>query len=198
MKDINLSKSLSYLLRHGAQEAKLPMSPDGFVRVDEILKQTRFHTVCVDDVRRVVETNQKRRFTLKQDAEARLLIRADQGHSLPGLDIDLAPITSSTQAPLVVHGTSTRAWASIRDEGLKPMGRVHIHFAPGRLGEEGVISGMRASASVFIYINLDKALGAGMRFFRSQNGVILSSGLEWVIATDYFDKVIDKHGNILL
>ena len=38
------------------------------------------------------------------------------------------------------------------------MNRTHIHFAPGLPKESGVISGMRASAQVYIYIDMEKAL----------------------------------------
>ena len=38
------------------------------------------------------------------------------------------------------------------------MNRNHIHFASGLLGENGVISGMRSSCEICIYIDLEKAL----------------------------------------
>ena len=34
---VRLSKSLSYLLRHGSEKAGLRMEPDGFVRLSEML-----------------------------------------------------------------------------------------------------------------------------------------------------------------
>jgi hypothetical protein len=38
------------------------------------------------------------------------------------------------------------------------------------------VSGFRASCDVMIYINLPAALSAGIAFFRSANGVILTEG----------------------
>lgn len=41
-----------------------------------------------------------------------------------------------------------------------------------------VVSGMRKDAEVLIYIDLKTALGKGMKWYRSENGVILTEGLE--------------------
>ncbi|KKZ58456.1 hypothetical protein EMCG_00947 [[Emmonsia] crescens] len=110
----------------------------------------------------------------------------------------------STPPPLpdtVVHGTYHAAWPSIlASGGLKCMSRNHIHFATGPAlssvlpegrggpvvvtppglgaGTGGVISGMRADAQILIYVDLKKALEAGVPFWRSENGVILSEGMD--------------------
>jgi len=74
------------------------------------------------------------------------------------------------------------------------MKRNHIHFATGLLGEEGVISGMRHSCNVLIYIDLEKALKDGVKFFKSENGVVLTEGVngEGYLPNDYFKKVVMK------
>jgi len=41
----------------------------------------------------------------------------------------------------VVHGTYRHAWPKIKVEGLKTMGRNHIHFAIGTPERSEVISG---------------------------------------------------------
>ncbi|VEL16698.1 unnamed protein product [Protopolystoma xenopodis] len=70
----------------------------------------------------------------------------------------LRPILDAQEFPRVAHGTYYKNWEKICKEGLSRMGRTHIHFAPGEVGEEGVISGMRGSAEIIIYIDLKKAL----------------------------------------
>ena len=35
--EVRISKTLSWILRHGSESLKLPMHPDGFVRVDVIV-----------------------------------------------------------------------------------------------------------------------------------------------------------------
>ena len=46
-------------------------------------------------------------------------------------------------------------------EGLKRMARNHIHFAAGEQSSSGVISGMRYSVEVKIYIDVARALEDG-------------------------------------
>ena len=95
------------------------------------------------------------------------------------------------------------------------MKRNHIHLAQG-VPSDGVISGeqemlhvrkpiyshchagMRNSAQVLIYINLERALAGGLKFYLSDNGVILSEGNETgVIPPIYFEKVTDKQGRLV-
>lgn len=73
--------------------------------------------------------------------------------------------------------------------GLSKMKRNHIHLAQGVPGE-GVISGMRTSSQVLIFINLQKALDAGIKFFLSNNGVILTEGDdEGFLRPEFFERV---------
>ncbi|BFZ07242.1 hypothetical protein BsWGS_10281 [Bradybaena similaris] len=191
---VKISKSLSYLLRHGAEKEGFRFQPGGYLYVDEILKHKNFQSVSVENIKHIVENNDKQRFALEEDtATGRLKIRANQGHSLEVDDLELKPITEASDYPVVVHGTNDRAYRSIASQGLKTMGRNHIHFAAGEPGVSGVISGMRASCTVMIYLNLSKALQDGLKFFLSANGVILSPGNDdGIIPPVYFDKVIDR------
>jgi hypothetical protein len=55
----------------------------GFLYVDEILGKPRFKKYTVDDVKSVVESNEKQRFYMETDADSgRFKIRANQGHTL--------------------------------------------------------------------------------------------------------------------
>jgi 2'-phosphotransferase len=140
------------------------------------------------------------------------LIRANQGHSI-NVDEDglLEPVTLESEVPsTVVHGTTAKAWPLIISSGgLKKMTRNHVHFAPGlpsgfkslaeasSTGDEGkkepVISGMRNSSSILIFIDVRQALESGIKFWRSANGVILSNGNDkGVIPTQYFQRVEDR------
>jgi hypothetical protein len=38
------------------------------------------------------------------------------------------------------------------------MNRLHIHFSPGELGDSQVISGLRSSCQLYIYIDSERAL----------------------------------------
>ena len=78
-------------------------------------------------------------------------------------DLELSAIETSSDAPVVIHGTYFRNWNSIQKEGLSRMNRQHVHFSPGEPGSDKVISGMRSTCQVWIYIDLSKALaGSGV------------------------------------
>ena len=70
------------------------------------------------------------------------------------------------------------------------MTRNHVHFAVHEPGHRELISGMRSRAEVLIYLDVPKALDAGMNLWRSSNNVLLTRGLDGVIPIDYFSKVV--------
>jgi 2'-phosphotransferase len=147
------------------------------------------------------------------------LIRANQGHSIK-VDTEglLTPITTEAgNVPsVVVHGTDEPSWKLIlKSGGLRRMGRNHMHFASGlpvgfcehdadRAGiaategkeEPPVISGMRRSSTVLIYIEINAALEAGIKFFISENGVILTEGNEkGILPYEFFKRVESRKQN---
>lgn len=74
------------------------------------------------------------------------------------------------------------------------MGRNHIHFAPNLPQNSTVISGMRRDAHLLFYIDLPKALAAGIPFWRSENEVILSEGdaeKGGLLEMEYVEKIVD-------
>ena len=266
--DVQLSKSLSWVLRHAGPSLGLKLAPDGFVPLADVLSLTHPRFRCGDgrprytaeDVARVVRDSDKQRFRLdyKDDSsdanpssrdgisaddhaddcstvkspylegctsngndgvqgtcDRRVLcIRANQGHSLKGLQADqlLNPLTEeelSHHGLSIIHGTTKRAWEDhIQREGLSRMTRNHIHFATGlpptaaegtngtdegkRRGSAGPISGMRSSSEIHIYVNGPKCAGDGIAFYRSDNGVILTAGVneEGMLPLKYFAMVV--------
>ncbi|XP_042295438.1 tRNA 2'-phosphotransferase 1 isoform X2 [Sceloporus undulatus] len=151
---------------------------DGFVDVAEILRLPQFKAWSLEDIQRVVETNEKQRFALRpHPSGGHLQIRANQGHSLQVSELELKPLLNPSDFPEVVaHGTYLRHLPAIRREGLSRMGRSHIHLAPGLPGEASVLSGMRNNCEVAIVIDVARALADGISFFRSANGVLLTPG----------------------
>lgn len=102
--------------------------------------------------------------------------------------MELIPIIDASEFPNIIHGTYLKNLGSIKREGLKRMTRNHIHFTYD-LSDKKV----RKSANVFIYINLDKALKDGLKFFKAKNEVILSPGNEFgIIEPKYFLKIETK------
>lgn len=203
-----LSKALTQLLRHGALQQGIQLTTDGFADWDQMRATLpQFAYVEFSTVERIVKQCSKQRFMLKTDpTSGKRLIRCNQGHSFPlgviAAEQLLTPLTLKDvhRYPFVVHGCPLAAWELIKFTGLNRMGRQHIHMAVGLPKSGGVVSGMRASSAITIEVDLVKALTAGIPFFVSENGVILSPGVHTsgVIPTAFFKKVVDRRSGRVL
>lgn len=194
---VRLSKSLSWLLRHGAKTAGLQIRPDGYARVSDVLANAMFKDVTFLQLQDIVNKDQKSRFHLMFEPQLPASshvpdvwwIRANQGHSMKDVKLDMRPILSAADVPMAVHGTTRRAWELIATQGLSKMTRNHIHLAQGIPGS-GVISGMRATAQILIFIDVQKALDAGIPFHLSENGVVLTEGdASGFLSPQFFQRV---------
>lgn len=168
------------------------------------LKHPKFRQYTLAQIHEVVDTNDKQRFSiasLETPSGPKDFIRANQGHSIKSIQIEMEPILSADEYPTIIHGTNDKAWSLIANDpkGLRRMTRNHIHFASGLLGEEGVISGMRYSCTVLVYLDLEKALKDGVLFFKSANGVVLTDGIngEGYLPKEYFKKAVTIKGKVL-
>jgi 2'-phosphotransferase len=56
-------------------------------------------------------------------------------------------------------------------------------------GSDKVVSGARASSKVLIFVDVAKAMADGVVFYKSRNNVILTRGLDGVLAPKYFHHV---------
>ena len=58
---------------------------------------------------------------------------------------------------------------------------------------------MRTSSQILIFINLQKALDAGIKFFLSDNGVILTEGDgEGFLRPEFFETVKNAKGEVII
>ncbi|KAJ7173551.1 phosphotransferase KptA/Tpt1 [Mycena filopes] len=175
-----MSRELSYLLRHGAKSAGLPIRSDGYVNVDVLLRHRSLRGLDFATLESIVSQDRKSRYHLSNEGGTAdnnsWWIRANQGHSMSDITVELRRITSASEIPMAVHGTSMAAWKVISQHGLSRMSRNHIHLAQGFVGNGGVISGMRSSSQVLIFIDVARALEAEIPFYLSSNGVVLTPG----------------------
>ncbi|EJU03669.1 phosphotransferase KptA/Tpt1 [Dacryopinax primogenitus] len=211
--DVRIGKTLSYILRHGAAKEGLKMRSDGYVKVDDLVTP-KLNGVGFSKLEDLVKSNDKQRYQLlfepktpvepgeteRSSTEGTWWIRANQGHSLKVEELELREISSADEIPVVVHGTSRQTWPAIEKSGLSRMSRNHIHLATGKLGDEGVISGMRAShakSGVLIYIDVPLAMADGIKFNISANGVVLTEGKNGILDKKYFKRVETADGQTL-
>jgi 2'-phosphotransferase len=191
-----ISKTMSWVLRHGINELGLKIDEIGRIPLQTLLelKQIKQTGATEAIVREIVETSDKQRFRL-DDINGIWMIGANQGHSKEiGDKINTSKLMEKITKPveLCVHGTYKKFIDSIKKTGLNKMARTHIHLATGYPDDSTVISGARNSANVFIVIDMEKALSDGIEFYRSANGVILTSGVNGVLEPKYFKDIVYK------
>ncbi|KAG2122627.1 KptA family-domain-containing protein [Suillus cothurnatus] len=194
---VRVSKSLSWLLRHGAKNAGLDMRDDGYAKVSDVLSNPMFRDINFSQLQEIVSKDQKQRFHLlteprSSDSPSDIWwIRANQGHSLKTVTLDMQPITSALDIPMAVHGTTLSAWESIATHGLSKMKRNHIHLAQGfrEIMWNLIYMRMRNSSQILIFVDVQKALDAGVLFYLSANGVVLTDGDEGFLSPTYFQRV---------
>ncbi|WP_299529465.1 RNA 2'-phosphotransferase [uncultured Streptomyces sp.] len=165
---VKVSKYLSTHLRHQPERIGLTLDAHGWVAVEELLSAAARHgfTVTRDELDHVVAFNDKRRFTIDGDR-----IRANQGHTVT-VDLDLP----ETEPPAYLyHGTAPHALEAIRAEGLRPMGRHHVHLSPDR--ETATRVGARRGRPVVLSVHAGAMFRAGHAFRVSANGVWLADAV---------------------
>ncbi len=165
---IHLGKLMSLVLRHKPEAIGLVLDSEGWASVDELIEKisTTGMSVSKEDILRVVNENDKKRFSLSFDGER---IRANQGHSIP-VELGLLP----RQPPLILyHGTATRFLNAILTEGLKPQSRQYVHLS---IDEAAAIRvGQRHGKPVVLTVSAENMYQRGFQFFLSDNGIWLTS-----------------------
>jgi putative RNA 2'-phosphotransferase len=164
---VQLSKFLSYVLRHKPDAVGLTLDPQGWISIDELITKgsaagTRFGR---DDLLHVVETSDKKRFSISDDG---LRIRAAQGHSVT-VELGLTP---QEPPPVLYHGTATRFVESILLEGLKPQTRQQVHLSLDEATAHRV--GQRHGKPIIFKIDAQRMHGQGFNFYLADNGVWLT------------------------
>ena len=161
--DRDISKFLSYVLRHAPQEIGLTLDAGGWATIDDLLDCAPMPLTRAR-LEQVVAASDKQRFALSPDASR---IRANQGHSIP-VDLGLTPLSPPET---LYHGTHPGALDAILAEGLRPMSRHHVHLSPDVETAKKV--GARRGKPVILAVAAGEMGRSGTLFFRSLNGVWL-------------------------
>ena len=160
---------MSYLLRHNPGDIGIELDSAGWVQfdlfVDALRDATGFPTR--DDVVDAIEQNDKQRFEL--DAGR---IRAAQGHSID-VDLGLTPVSPPAR---LWHGTVERFLASIMTGGLVAKERTHVHLSDTIDVAKEV--GARRGVPIILSIDAEEMAKDGLLFYRSANGVWLTTRIE--------------------
>lgn len=164
---IEISKFLSLILRHKPESIGVSMSPDGWVKINELIEAAQKHKINLTKelIDEVITTNDKQRFTYSSDGES---IRANQGHSIH-IQLELQPIKPPDT---LYHGTAVRFMEEIRKKGLLKMNRQHVHLS--HLKTTAYDVGKRHGKPIILIIDAQTMSQDGYEFYVSKNGVWLT------------------------
>ena len=167
-KHTELSKFLSYVLRHSPDAIGIELDREGWTDIDGLVTAARQTGRSIDQdlIRSVVESSDKKRFTISDDGSR---IRAAQGHSSKSVSITL---DEKIPPELLFHGTATRFLDSIKEHGLRPGDRHYVHLSQDIATATAV--GQRYGKPVVLTIQAAEMVKKGHKFFQADNGVWLT------------------------
>lgn len=161
------SKYISLILRHKPETIGITLDEHGWANVSELVdgisKTQDFNMEMLEEI---VMTDEKQRYSFNDD---KTLIRANQGHSIP-VDVELE---KAKPPKYLYHGTGEKYRESIDNQGLIPKSRLYVHLSPDI--ETAVKVGSRHGKPVVYRVWSGSMLEAGFDFYKSMNGVWLTS-----------------------
>jgi len=80
--------------------------------------------------------------------------------------------------PNVFHGSYKRHMESIRSFGLDRRSRKHVHLSRS-------LRAIRHDCDLLVHVDMTSAMGDGILFYESSNGVILTEGFDGIIPPRY-------------
>ena len=110
-----LSKEISYALRHAPWEYELEMDEEGWVPIEQLLdalhRKNDWKSITQEDIQQMIDISEKKRHEIVGSR-----IRAFYGHSIP---MKISKIQSKPPE-ILYHGTARRFMESIMKNGLSP------------------------------------------------------------------------------
>jgi len=165
-KEKQISKFLSFVLRHNPQSIGLALDRQGWANIDELIAKSQKLSLSREILEKIVSQNDKQRFAIKDNK-----IRANQGHSI---EVDLA--LEAVQPPdILYHGTATRFLDSIMQMGLSKQKRQHVHLSKDL--DTAKMVGKRHGKLVILEVDTKQMYAEGFDFFLSDNGVWLTDAV---------------------
>lgn len=167
-----LSKFISVILRHRANDFGLHLDPQGFVEfadLKRIVEEKSTDVYNEEDWRKVLngELDGKKRFELKDGR-----IRALYGHS----KVDRIIYEPVTPPDVLFHGTTLQAERVIRREGLRSMKRQYVHLSANT--DRAVIVGGRRTDNVrLLLVRAAEAQKAGIEFYSPESEHYLAQSI---------------------
>lgn len=165
---VEISKFLSYVLRHEPEAIGLTLDSEGWANIHELvqLANTSGNNITLEQIHSIVKNDKKGRFSLSDDVH---YIRAVQGHSLKKVDLKLKEVTPPAR---LLHGTAQRFIEKINNKGLVPKDRQYVHLTENY--DTAISTGMRYGKPVVLDIDSQKMQKDGYKFYQTENDVWLT------------------------
>ena len=170
---VQVSRTISYALRHKPDKFDLILDEAGWVLVDELLTAIKVNTpeycwIDVHTLQSIQKESDKQRFEILDGS-----IRAMYGHSLPQQNIVLS---ASIPPSVLYHGTTKEAATQIMNQGLQPMQRQYVHLSADI--ETAIIVGKRRTKQPVI-LNIDSRLASenGVNFYHGNEKIWLADSI---------------------
>ena len=166
-----LSKEISYALRHAPWEYELEMNEEGWVPVAQLLdalhRAGKWSNICEADLNEMIEKSEKKRHELAGGK-----IRAFYGHSMP-----MKILKEDKMPPNVLyHGTARRFVESISKNGLLPQSRQYVHLSQDIETAENVGKRHDDKPCILI-IDAKTAWNDGIKFYFGNEKVWLADAI---------------------
>lgn len=171
MRDEELSREISYALRHAPWEYELEMDEEGWVPVEQLLdalhRAEKWSNISEKDLKDMIERSEKKRHELADGK-----IRAFYGHSIPQKILKV----EKTPPNVLYHGTARRFLDSINEKGLLPRSRQYVHLSQDIETAENV--GKRHDDKpVVLVIDAKRAWDDGIKFYIGNEKVWLAEAI---------------------
>lgn len=166
-----LSKEISYALRHAPWEYELEMDEEGWVPVEQLLdalhRDDKWKNISEGDLATMIQTSEKKRHEICNGK-----IKAHYGHSIP-----MKIVKEKKEPPeILYHGTARRFLDSIMQQGLLPKSRQYVHMSQDI--DTANLVGMRHDRNPCILkIDARQAWKDGIKFYYGNEKVWLADNI---------------------
>ena len=156
-------RKLLHLLRQGAIENNMNIEKDGYIKLDEVIQ---FLKIDINKIQEIITKDKIDRFNIKEE-NGQFFIRANKGHLFPIFTGELKEIKSY---PFCFYATDKLGLKYIKKNGLKPTNFKYVFF----ITETSMV---KKGAYIWLELNILKAKAAGIKFYKSDNGIIFTESI---------------------
>lgn len=167
-----LSKEISYALRHAPWEYELELDEQGYVPISQLLfslneGEKYQREVTLEDLEYIINHSEKKRHEISGNK-----IRALYGHSV----VNMIKKELCSPPDILYHGTSHKALDNILKCGLLPMSRQYVHLSTDIKTAE-LVGKRRDKKPIILLINSKKAYDDGINFYKGNDIVWLCDNI---------------------